>query len=1007
MTATPRRRNLIRSLVTAGIAGAVATGVFGVSLKDIPGQLPFSLPAFSGAGGIVVGLLVGFGLLMFEEMERSWAQQLLKRLDPVRGLRRRTQLRHYAEHLTDHASEIQLYGAATRGPHAMRLPALHISSELGRPGAARRQSLHRMVERDERQAYIVIGEPGSGKTTLLRHTALQLCRDRRRMRRRTPLLLYLRDHVEAILADPVQTTLETLLEDNPSLRHHSIEKAVREQLQQDRCVIMLDGLDEMAGPEKRQEVARWIKTQMECHPRSDFIITARRQGYDNTVLADLDTLEIQPFDWDQITQFTRQWCRTVQRQESERPDSEAADRDSARLLRLFRDNTELGDLVSNPLLLIMACNVDRYRGHLSDSRAELYQEMCEMLIHRRRQQTGVRSRFDPLTGRQKVLPLRSLALSMMDQRIRRIDGAGAIAVFGEELRLLPRRIEPEDYLAQAVENGILREDGRDSYCFVHATVQEYLAAVALRDTGQSDFLAEQVEQPWWRETILLWAAECDASAVVRECLRLRDADALVLADQCVKVARQVEPELAAELKRLLDSDTASSKERSLVDDSLLRAYLQAGVDLSGGVRLATDPLPYRLWSRFLTDLRFNDCLDPPGRIHDGEDAVRMWPVYVDRFMSWAASYAPPGQRYRLPTPQELEEYASRLPPEAVDFPIWVDGPEHPVLHCLDGVPKVFHAERAAVVEAMRVDRARTLGHRLVAIAVHTAMRRGSAEVSNPLQFRTSFDWARAVDHGTPAHSILDRAFRQLLSQVRAFSDMSGWHPQFDWEDYLVRVGDTEFVRALEARGDFPEQLGESDVLAVRAGLVLASVWTKEAADQPASDLTFATAVRLLDDMGAPPDGEGETVYPDQVVSEVRAAAERIAGGSTEDERFAPLLGKTGDLLDDCADLLGPVLRRQRRFDAQVVSCARTALVSGTAVALILLEDDEAARLLRRAIAGLTVLESRVGPGETPPDRLLLAVEPFDHEQAAAVPVPVSVPPGAWRRLRQWLRSLRQ
>ena len=48
----------------------------------------------------------------------------------------------------------------------------------------------------------VIGAPGSGKTTLLRHMARQVCQRRRGQKRHLPILLYLRDHAAAIVADP-------------------------------------------------------------------------------------------------------------------------------------------------------------------------------------------------------------------------------------------------------------------------------------------------------------------------------------------------------------------------------------------------------------------------------------------------------------------------------------------------------------------------------------------------------------------------------------------------------------------------------------------------------------------------------------------------------------------------------------------------------------------------------------------------------------------------------------
>lgn len=989
----PRRRGRLRKFFSGGL---LTLGPLVLLLTFFWEDLTerFSVPALSGSAILLV--LVGFLGLVGEEIGRRWAKLAAPKVDPYRWLWVAKQRRAYVEQLAEHASEIQLYGVATHGPFAMRLPEVHVSAGLVRPRSSglpepdhRGRTLLDSVDGPDRRALIVIGEPGAGKTTLLRHTALQICQSKRLRRRHLPVLIYLRDHVETILDDPAGTTIASLLAETPSLKHRAVAGGIGQRLESGRCLVLLDGLDEMAGVEARQEVARWIKAQMEYYSKCDFVVTARRQGYDNTVLADLDTLRVRRFDWPQVEDFVRRWCLAMRRQEtgdSAKAVREAADRDADRLLKLMGNSRELRELVTNPLLLIMVCNVDRYRGQLPGGRAELYREMCEMLIHRRRQQSGVPSHFDALTARQKVAPLRALALDMMRERTRRVSAAEAVEVFAERLKGAPRRVDPEDYLRQAVENGILVEDGAETYAFAHSTLQEYLAAAALREAGDAAFLASRIDQVWWRETILLWAAEGEADAIVSACLQAGDVDSLLLAEQCMDVAAEIDPRLQEALRSLLeDRSGLDSADRALVDEWLLRRNTAESIPVGPEADLCVVPVRYAVWARFLTDLRFNDCLDPPGRIRDGEAAVGMWPIYVQKFLEWADHYAQAGHRYRLPTAAELAEYFTAVPAAAVGRPLWVAAEPGPRLYCPRGVAHTYTASRAQILAALHTDREHTGGHRMIALAIHIAMQRRDDQLRNPMQFRHSFGLARATDTDRPPGEILDQSFQQLLVRIRTVSGFRGWHPAFDWEEHLTGLGANPFVATLVRQDLFPERVTPHELLAVRAYLVLVSLWTREAVQRPQDQPDAEAEERYLDSVAA-----AETdapVYPDQIAPAVRAAARALSARGGVDDAFEPLVGKAIALLRDCERVIGPILDRQARYDDEQFEAARLSLNAAAAVAHQLLDADDAIDHLRRAIAGLVVVSARAGADEdSAGGEYLLLVRERLSERAAPEPV---------------------
>ncbi|HEX2143457.1 MAG TPA: NACHT domain-containing protein [Glycomyces sp.] len=1017
--ATPAKRRRRRLAVSKGMLtlgpSVLLVTVFWEQVRD---RIPMSVPALSGSAILLI--LIGFLGLVGEEVGRRWAKRAAGKVDPHRLLWLARQRRLYIAGLAEHVAEVQFHGLTARGPFAMRLPELHVAAGLVRPGAHADshsgQALLEVLEAPERRLVIVVGPPGSGKTTILRHTALQLCENRRAHHRRLPVLVYLRDHVETILADPATVTVASLLQGTPALRHRSIAEGVRQRLESGRALVMLDGLDETAGVEARQEIARWIKAQTECYPKCRFVVTSRGPGLDNTVLADADIMRVKRFEWPQIQKFVRQWCYVVRCQETERAGRAVrvqSDKDAGRLLKHMGDSRQLRELVSNPLLLTMTCNVDRYRGQLPGSRAELYREMCEMLLHRRRSQSGVPSGLDPLPAALKAAPLRELALRMMRSRTRRVTARDGEAIFTERLRASPRRVEAEDYLRAAVESGILVADGHDTYSFAHVTLQEYLAAAALRESGDDAFLAKRIAHVWWRETVLLWAAEGPADAVVRACLGAGDVDSLLLAEECMDVAAELDPRLQRELRDRLEYHSAmDSEDRALVDEWLLRRNVAETVPVGADAELCTVPVRYAVWTRFLTDLRFNDALEPPEQLRDGDDAAGMWPLYVRKFLLWANHYAETGYRYRLPTAAELAEYFKAVPAETVGRPLWVDAAPHPRLYCPPGVTNHFTADPAAVAGMLRADRERTRGHRVLALAIHIASQRGDAEVANPMQFRHTFHMARAVDaHQSPEASFAE-AFDQLCKRVRIVAGMRGWHPAFGWDAHLSGLDGNDFVRTLIERGTYPARETASDRLAVRAHLIGVSLWIREAlrrTDTPDSD----AEERFLGTAGAPT-GQAP-VYPDAVVPAIDQAIQAARNWNGTGDPFDPLGDKTVELLVECRRLIAPVMERQARFDAGLLGSVRVALNVAAAVAHSLQGDEAAVDVLRRAIAGLAVASARVDSEEARSgggDLLMLVREHLPSPNALPPrprPEPLVRPrkglAGAIERLGKWWRRI--
>jgi hypothetical protein len=230
----------------------------------------------------------------------------------------------------------------------------------------------RQIARNGAVAVAVLGPPGSGKTTLLQHVALTLARNRQRphgLRAYVPLFLFLRDHVKQIaVAEP--PTLADLVQGHMAKRSHLAPppRWFEGQLLAGKCMVLLDGLDEVADKALRERVASWVDTQIKAYPRSPFVLSARPQGYREAPLERAHVLEIQPFGAEQAKAFVRSWylANEIMASNGERGEGvrQRAATQAEDLLERLRQRPALGDLTRNPLLLTMITTVHSTRNAL-------------------------------------------------------------------------------------------------------------------------------------------------------------------------------------------------------------------------------------------------------------------------------------------------------------------------------------------------------------------------------------------------------------------------------------------------------------------------------------------------------------------------------------------------------------------------------------------------------------------------------------------------------------------
>ena len=418
-----------------------------------------------------------------------------------------------------------------------------------------------MTDKKGQSAYqrlAILGPPGSGKSTLLEHMALTYARNQQRKyhskaKRFIPVLLYLRDIRETI-SQSNPPSLPALLEQQTEIKKLNPNGWFKNQLKNGRCLVMLDGLDEVADATQRQQVSQWIRTQIKAFPESYFLVTSRPFGYRNMPLDEITaTLEVQPFTLSQVKTFIKNWYfqNELMRRLEKEDDGvlQAAENQASDLIDRITKQPSLSKLALNPLLLTMIATVHCYRGALPGRRVELYDEICDVLLGRRQDAKGIP---ESLTAIQKKTVLQFLALGLMLGKTREFSLERAASFIQKKLKTVSGQTNATDFLKN-IENqsGLLIEREKDMYEFTHKSFQEYLAAIEITYTRQIEKLVTKIDDVWWAETIRLCSAQGDATPFIRVALNSNNIKVLTLAFDCLEEKLSVQPSVQEAFERKL------------------------------------------------------------------------------------------------------------------------------------------------------------------------------------------------------------------------------------------------------------------------------------------------------------------------------------------------------------------------------------------------------------------------------------------------------------------------
>lgn len=349
---------------------------------------------------------------------------------------------------------------------------------------------------------LIWGKPGAGKTTFLKHLALHTTQELGQQI--IPIFISLKafadEEDQHSLIDAIKRELLTYASVSASL--------VQELLEEGRCLILLDGVDEVRDAESNR-IYRSINTLVEQFSKNRFVITCRSGASDYT-FEYFTEVEMADFNEHQIVMFVKKWFASNQ-------DPKLGEE----FLAEIEKNSSIKELTTNPLLLTMLCLVFEDYYKLPKNQYSLIDDAINVLLRKwdasRRIERNWTNQFN-LPHQRRVNLLSQIAYEAFNQEPQKYfwQTSELEEVIRDYIENLPE-ISPKtlriDSLAvlKTIEanHGLLVKQAQELYSFSHLTFQEYFVANYIVESRNPEILKQIIKQHLtnhqWREVFLMIA----------------------------------------------------------------------------------------------------------------------------------------------------------------------------------------------------------------------------------------------------------------------------------------------------------------------------------------------------------------------------------------------------------------------------------------------------------------------------------------------------------------------
>ncbi|MEO3861613.1 NACHT domain-containing protein [Acrocarpospora sp. B8E8] len=349
---------------------------------------------------------------------------------------------------------------------------------------------------------VLLGDPGSGKTTLC-HALMRYYAVHDDLP--TPFFIPLREFAAEFpppqsIIGFIERRVEAVLQIRPP------RGMVERQIAGSPTLVIFDGLDEVLSPPHRAEVVSIIELFAKENPISRILVTSRVAGYSPSQLdpSTYETFRIEDFDDARVARYVHRWFA--------RDGSHSGEADR-RADAFLKETMDLSGLRRNPLLLTFLCELYRRTRSIPRDRPQIYGQLMGLMFQQWDASRGIAW---SMQARPLVAPvLGNLALKMLGDDKHEFTDRDFLRTTRKFLESRREFVEADqatheilDFLqnrAWVLASIGMRDDGQETYRFVHKSFMEYLAAQQLvRISGGPERLAQEllarVSAPQWIAT---------------------------------------------------------------------------------------------------------------------------------------------------------------------------------------------------------------------------------------------------------------------------------------------------------------------------------------------------------------------------------------------------------------------------------------------------------------------------------------------------------------------------
>ena len=349
---------------------------------------------------------------------------------------------------------------------------------------------------------VILGDPGSGKSTILKKIAYNIC-NKRVDNNENLVPIFIKASEFAKYSSTTQKNLSEYIIDGYNKKYDFL---FTDCLENNRLVVLFDGLDEVNLTTQRHNVVDKINSFVAQYPNIKMIVSSRIVGYKETRLNGFfNHFNVEKFGNEQIKLFINNWYQSISLCSDN--NKQVALKNAQELLFSIQKNESVLRLASNPLLITIIALLYYQGNNLPERRASLYDIATSTFLDNWVKQRASQKQYN--IDRDSLIEI----LAPISFYIHENYSTGLIPEKELKLKLIDeyRKIYP--YLNPKDEKqdindiiNFLREDagflfekgfndnGESLFGFVHQTFQEYFAAIEFKTKWKEGFFKENLNE---------------------------------------------------------------------------------------------------------------------------------------------------------------------------------------------------------------------------------------------------------------------------------------------------------------------------------------------------------------------------------------------------------------------------------------------------------------------------------------------------------------------------------